>query len=318
MQVRAEAPANLALVKYMGKNSTVGNVPMNPSLSFTLNHLKSVVELEKADIVEDKWESLSLPEVPSLKLSEAGQKRFLDHLQYLKVQFQIEGNYIVRSNNLFPHNCGLASSASSFAALTACAAKIIEQKGHVKKAPSVLARLSQVGSGSSCRSFFSPWAEWDRSGTQGIDIPYIDVQHMVIVVDGNEKAVSSSQAHNMIRSSLCFVGRAERAKRRFVDLKTAFYRQDWETAFETVWADFWDMHTLFETSEPSFGYMTPESLSILNYAKAGWRKSGDGPLVTMDAGPNVHLLFRADQVSQMSLYHNTFGEKFQIISSAKG
>ena len=26
-----------------------------------------------------------------------------------------------------------------------------------------------------------------------------------------------------------------------------------------------------------------------------WEKEGDGPLITMDAGPNIHLLYRLDQ-----------------------
>ena len=26
-----------------------------------------------------------------------------------------------------------------------------------------------------------------------------------------------------------------------------------------------------------------------------WHKNKDGPIITMDAGPNIHLLFRQDQ-----------------------
>ena len=55
------------------------------------------------------------------------------------------------------------------------------------------------------------------------------------------------------------------------------------------------MHALFETSSPSFGYFEPQTLTLLNMAREYWLQNSDGPLVTMDAGPNVHLLWREDQ-----------------------
>lgn len=55
------------------------------------------------------------------------------------------------------------------------------------------------------------------------------------------------------------------------------------------------MHALFESSRPVFGYMSAGSMEVLNMARQLWHAQGDGPLVTMDAGPNVHLLYRKDQ-----------------------
>src|SRR5690606_32124285 len=115
------------------------------------------------------------------------------------------------------------------------------------------------------------------------------------VVSATEKQVSSSEAHIRVTSSLNFIGRTERAEKRLESLIQAFTRQDWVQAFEICWAEFWDMHSLFETSQPSFGYMTKESMEVLNILKDFWTREGDGPLVTMDAGPNIHLLWREDQ-----------------------
>lgn len=42
----AHAPANIALIKYMGKKDENANSPDNPSLSYTLNNLISTVRLE--------------------------------------------------------------------------------------------------------------------------------------------------------------------------------------------------------------------------------------------------------------------------------
>ncbi len=46
MQWFAQAPANIALIKYMGKKDNEKNIPDNPSLSYTLNNLLSSVVLE--------------------------------------------------------------------------------------------------------------------------------------------------------------------------------------------------------------------------------------------------------------------------------
>jgi diphosphomevalonate decarboxylase len=75
----------------------------------------------------------------------------------------------------------------------------------------------------------------------------------------------------------------------------ALKENQWQEAFEITWAEFWDMHAMFETSSPSFGYFDLGSIEVLQKVREFWKKQGDGPLVTMDAGANVHLLYRADQ-----------------------
>ena len=55
------------------------------------------------------------------------------------------------------------------------------------------------------------------------------------------------------------------------------------------------MHALFSTCQQSFSYMTEKTLEILDQLQTGWKKNQDGPIVTMDAGPNIHLLYRSDQ-----------------------
>lgn len=298
----AEAPSNIALIKYMGKIDVPGNKPTNSSLSYTLGHLKSIVQLEYDDhYMVDTWEPLSAfggRTFQPLGLSEKGKERFLAHLSLLKAHFDFHGYFKVRSANDFPSDCGLASSASSFAALTKVAMVALSELTK-RSTPSVseAANWSRRGSGSSCRSFFEPWVIWapDHVG----EVPSLsdrgDLLHQVIVVDDHVKQVSSSEAHKRVTSSLLFAGRPNRADVRAGDLIKALETERWEDAFEITWAEFWDMHALFETSQPSFGYMNLGSLDVLRYVRDFvWAKEKDGPLVTMDAGPNVHLLFRKD------------------------
>lgn len=296
MVFEASAPSNIALIKYMGKSPLGGNRPANPSLSLTLNHLRSFVTIEAIDATTDVWEPLS--GFPELKLSEGGRKKFLSHFYQLKRHWNLGGHHRVRSANDFPPDCGLASSASSFAALTLATYEMAKSLNPNLKCPPVeLSSLSRQGSGSSCRSFFSPWAEWGDEGAEAWDLD-LQLAHAVVVVDDRKKSVSSSEAHQKISSSLLWQGRPERAKSRLEDLKKSLATSDWRSSYEICWAEFWDMHALFETSRPAFGYMSKGTLEVLDKCRQIWLHENDGPLVTMDAGANVHLLLREEQISQ--------------------
>lgn len=296
MKWLAQAPSNIALIKYMGKTDESVNVPMNPSLSYTLNSLISSVELESHPGDKDLWEPLDIPGALNFTLSTQAQQRFLRHLDFIKKTYDFSGSFIVRSCNNFPLSSGLASSASSFAALTKCAIWALTELTEDQE-PDIqtFAKLSRHGSGSSCRSFFSPWALWDENKVEAIELPQKDLIHQVIIISHEHKRVSSSQAHRLIKTSPYYPERAQRAKANLKLLLDAMRSQDWQQMFEIVWREFHDMHQLFSSSSPSFQYMNEESKSVLNLLYKLWEKHGDGPLVTMDAGPNIHLLYRLDQ-----------------------
>lgn len=294
MKVEASAPSNIALIKYMGKSSTSGNLPANASISYTLEHLRSFVTLEEAP--QDSWAPLA--GFSELKMSDTGRQKFLAHFARLKELWGVQGGYLIRSANNFPADCGIASSASSFAALTLASHELAMRRGLIQTlSAGELSRLSRLGSGSSCRSFFTPWALWRSEGAEPVTLN-MKLQHAVVLVGEEKKAVSSSEAHLRVTSSLLYRGRTQRAEDRLRALTSALQSGSWKDAFEICWSEFWDMHVLFETSQPSFGYMNANSLQVLNQMRQIWREEGDGPLVTMDAGPNVHLLLRNEQIAR--------------------
>lgn len=324
MWIEASAPSNIALIKYMGKTDAVSNKPTNVSISYTLDELKTFVRMQKVEsLTEDVWFPYVRPDLMPIQLSEKGTKKFLNFFQLLKKEFRLKGFYQIESANNFPSDCGLASSASSFAALTRCAHEVYlsESQGAIKVNPYTakeLSKLSQKGSGSSCRSFFTPWGLWHESGAEEIKLNVSDLKHMVILCDESIKTVSSSDAHTKVLTSDLFKGRPERANLRFQELVSALRKTDdefgtqWKNIFSICWNEFWDMHTLFHTSKPPFMYMNGHSqkalVDILNF----WEKSGDGPIVTMDAGSNIHLLFRNDQADLYENYIKYFINDFNL------
>ncbi len=301
----ASAPSNIALIKYMGKLEGGGNRPTNSSISWTLDHLKTFVKITPIDLGlgdvvnrdSDEWRPLEGNNFSEIRLSEKSKQKFLAHFAMLKNEFKLNGSYLIESANNFPSDCGLASSASSFAALTRAAHDLALSLGTMQEPLRFdeLGQLSRKGSGSSARSFFSPWALWSSEGIRPLDFDLGPLHHQVFVVESGKKAVSSSEAHQRVLTSELFHGRSERAEKRLASLMAAFRSHDWAGAYEICWAEFWDMHALFETSKPAFCYMEPKTLEVLKVLRKVWIDTGDGPIVTMDAGANVHALYRDNQ-----------------------
>ena len=293
----ASAPSNLALIKYVGKKDK-SNLPLNPSLSYTLDNLITKVRITPIEGSADKWEALKDKECFPIQLSTSAIERFLKFFQFLKQSFQVSGSYLVRSANNFHASIGAASSASSFCALTLATHKMALSCSKDSSAvesftPSCLSILSRHGSGSSCRSFFRPWALWEEEGARPLTLPFENLIHQLVLVDKKSKLVSSSDAHEKILESPVFEGRVERAKDRLSALLSALNEQNWKTCFEITWDEFQDLHQLYETS--GIMYRNKKSHEVLNTIKAFWEREKDGPLVTMDAGSSVHLLYRPDQ-----------------------
>lgn len=283
------APSNIALIKYMGKKEN--NIPRNVSLSYTLDDFFTEVTLEQTD---------NRDQFVTNDLSEPEKQKFLDHLRYIKDICKFRGFFSITSKNSFPKSSGIASSASSFAALTMCAFKAISAIRGSTDMPSAeyMSAVSRRGSGSSCRSFFSPWCIWRGEKAEKIDIP-IEIKHEILLISEDKKEISSSEAHQRVQTSMLMEGREERAEKRCENLISAFKNREWSRAYQICWEEFWDMHALFETSDPHFGYFLPETLNFLLKIRNFWKKYGDGPIVTVDAGPNIHLLWRKENYGKL-------------------
>lgn len=314
----ADAPSNIALIKYMGKKDATINLADNPSLSYTLPHLFSSVCLELTDHHEDiwrPWDDLSFEGDAdnSLILSLKGQTRFLNHFKKIKQHLDYQGNFIVYSKNNFPEGRGIASSASSFAALTRCAISAISELTNTSPMSTLdQALFSRLGSGSSCRSFYAPWCVWHDQEVYAIELPFSDLKHQAIVFESQEKKISSSEAHQRVPSSRFYEKRAERATQRFHELLQAFKLKDWYKIYQLSFDEFMDMHQLFETAHPAFSYRLPASNELINQLQTYWTKHHDGPLITMDAGSTIHLLYRQDQLDLADEFKRTILSSYHV------
>ena len=306
------------------------NMALNPSLSYTLPHFISKVKIEesstdswtpfKTNVFKQKLYHSSHKLELNFSLSSKEQKKFLDFFKFLKAFFKIPGHYIISSQNNFPKSAGTASSASSFSALTIAVYNLAQDNSLLEKEKlrlvkkTILANLSRVGSGSSCRSFFSPWCIWDNYKVYSFDTPLGCLYHQLILVESKDKKISSSLAHERVNTSFKLSGRANRVYDRIHSLKTSLNLTDWKNCFKIVKEEFLDMHSLFESSQPAFSYQNKKTEKVISFINDFWKKRGDGPLITMDAGPNIHLLYRKDQKNMRLEVLKSLSE-FTILSS---
>ena len=74
--VEASAPSNIALIKYMGKIAGSGNQPTNASLSYSLDHLRTIVQLEPIAGPEDRWAPLERTGYAAPSFRKRGARNF--------------------------------------------------------------------------------------------------------------------------------------------------------------------------------------------------------------------------------------------------
>lgn len=285
------APSNIAIIKYMGKTSTQQNLPTNASISYTLNHLRSFVTMEPISGANDQWRPLVGQGFLPIELSEKGKEKFLNHLTRIKNMWGVKQAYLVKSANNFPSDCGIASSSSSFAALTLAAITEFEKSHPTGKASlESMSKVSRLGSGSSCRSFFEPWAIWKTEGAQKWHGNFKDLNHSVMLLDSSKKEVSSSEAHVRVTTSPLFPERLIKVKKRLEAIEKANASGNWNVFCALAIEEFEEMHQLFETSIPSFSYRNENTMVVLKRLHQINAEIKTKILMTMDAGNNIHLM----------------------------
>ena len=118
--------------------------------------------------------------------------------------------------------------------------------------------------------------------------------HAVAILDAQPKAVSSSTAHLRVVASSLYAKRPDLAAARTAELLALNSNQmGWQRAAELIRLEYQEMHQMF--AEVGFEFLTPAARQLLAEIDQIWQTEGDGPWVTLDAGPNIHVLLRPDQ-----------------------
>jgi len=294
-----QSPSNIALVKYWGKRAP--QLPMNPSISFTLSECRTMMRT-----VFEASERFSLSFSFEGKPNEAFADKIRSFLDKHKPDFPFldELSLSIDSSNSFPHSSGIASSASSMSALVMTLLDIERSLNggeiDLKKA-SYYARLA---SGSASRSVINKVALWGKtpenansSDEYAVDIHndvasvFLTYRDSILIVSDDKKAISSTAGHKMMDGNPFAAVRYQEANNNISLLLKAFREADLQLFMEVVESEAMQLHAMMMCSKPYFLLVKPNTIHIINKVRQ-FRADSHIPLCfTLDAGPNVHLLY---------------------------
>ena len=304
-KVQHRAPSNIALVKYWGKKDE--QIPMNPSISFTLSnsYTETIMEIApRTDFTTSFQIDFYFEEEPKenfLPKIETFFTRIRNYIPFLRDYY-----FIVRTRNSFPHSSGIASSASGMAALAVCLMKIeklfypeMSEKFFYEKA-SFLARL---GSGSACRSTYGGVVIWgahsavpDSSNFYGVPMKDIHevfntFQDSILLIDKGQKPVSSSKGHKLMHNHPYAEARFAQARQNITLLRDILAQGNLDEFCKLVESEALALHAMMLTSNPYYILMRPNTLSAIERIWYFRASTATPVCFTLDAGANIHLLY---------------------------
>lgn len=331
--ISASCPSNIALIKYWGKYAN--QIPANPSISYTLNHCRTNTSIEF--LANEKFSVQTfLAGNEEAKFAEKIEKYFTSIEKYLP--WILQGSYIIKTENTFPHSSGIASSASGFGAIAKCLMDL-DQMFSIKDESSIINQpssfmikkasfLARLGSGSACRSLYNGLVVWGEtpevegsSDLFAVKYPDSEIHEIfknfndwVLLIHEGEKSVSSTVGHGLMNSNPYAERRFAEARENFVPMKEILKSGDLEKFITLVEHEALTLHAMMMISEPAFILMKTGTMEVIQKIWK-FRKETNLPLFfTLDAGANVHLLFPTEK---FEIRDSRFEEKESQISNIK-
>jgi diphosphomevalonate decarboxylase len=313
-----KSPSNIALVKYWGKREN--QIPQNPSLSFVLQNSFTETAVEYA---------MKKGNRPALSFSFEGsrhpgfeeriRKTISVFLRYMPFLDRLDLN--IESINSFPHSSGIASSASAMSALALCFVTIERQLfGTLSDTSEFMQKasfLSRLGSGSACRSLYGNFSVWGYDphiqSTDEAAIPVLTDIHndwgqlgdAVLIVSTKPKRVSSSAGHELMSHHPFAEARFEQARNNLKALFPAISQNDEKEFIRIVENEALTLHALMMSSENGFTLLSADTWNIIGKVRDYRDRSGIFIAFTLDAGPNVHMIYKlADRENVLAFINN--------------
>ena len=303
-KIVCESPSNIALIKYWGKYGL--QFPINPSLSFTLSNCKTITSIEYSPRLKGQGRFNFLYDGKEKKSFENKIEEFFSRIAafcpYLDNLF-----VKINSKNTFPHSSGIASSASAFCSLAFCIVSIEKRHNERMKDDDFYNKVSfiaRLGSGSGSRSISGPLMIWGESEFHSESSNFFAVdfgkkihslfknyQNTILVIDDKIKHLSSSDGHKKMINHPFLNDRKRQARNNLKRIINAISNGDLQVFIKVVEEEAMTLHALMMSSHPPTVLIESKTLEVIKLLK-NFREKEKVPICfTLDAGPNVHLLY---------------------------
>ncbi|WP_436854947.1 diphosphomevalonate decarboxylase [Staphylococcus caeli] len=311
---KARAHTNIALIKYWGKADETYIIPMNNSLSVTLERFYTET---KVTFDPEYTKDILVLNGETVKGKEA--EKISRYMDIVRAQAETTMYARIESENYVPTAAGLASSASAYAALAAACDKAL----NLGLSGKALSRLARRGSGSASRSIYGGFVEWEKGHDDATSYSFPieadrwedDLAMIFVVINNKSKKVSSRAGMSLTRDTSRFYQYwLDHVDEDITAVKHAIKQKDFKQMGEVIEANGLRMHATNLGAQPPFTYMVDDSYLAMNVVHQ-CREAGHPCYFTMDAGPNVKILVeKKNQQAVIDALHQSFSEE-QIIAS---
>ncbi|EMF0085804.1 diphosphomevalonate decarboxylase [Enterococcus hirae] len=314
---KARAYTNIALIKYWGKKNESLILPMNNSLSLTLDAFYTETEVSFSEAyTEDQFY------LDNQLQDEKATKKISAFLDIVREKAGTTKKAKVISQNFVPTAAGLASSSSGLAALAGACNEALK----LGLDDQALSRLARRGSGSACRSIFGGFVEWEKGHDDQSSYAhpissdgFEDHLAMVfLLLNEQKKDVSSRDGmRRTVETSSFYQGWLDSVEADLYQLKQAIKTKNFQLLGETMEQNGLKMHGTTLAARPPFTYWSPDSLKAMQ-AVRDLRNQGIPCYFTMDAGPNVKVLVQKDHLDKVKTTFSDLFSSQQVISAFAG
>jgi diphosphomevalonate decarboxylase len=287
MFATAIAHPNIALAKYWGKRDDGRHLPAVPSLSVTLEGMKTTTT-----VTFDAALGVDTLVVNGAAADAARATALLDRVR-ARAGWSTRAR--VESANDFPTAAGLASSASAFAALAVAATAA----AGLDAPPAELSDLARRSSVSAARSVFGGFAELPAGADGAAELhgaiavaPASHWDLRVVVAVTREEAKETSSTAGMLhtqRTSPYYAAWVDDAPAVCARVKAAVLARDLEALGVAAEASALRMHAAAMSAAPAVIYWNGATVEALAEVRR-LRARGVPVYATIDAGPHVKAL----------------------------
>lgn len=305
--ITVRAPVNIAVIKYWGKRDEKLIIPLNDSISGTLD-------------MEQLCATTSVAISPSFKCNQmwlngeevdmTANERLFRCIQEVKTmvgtsQWPADHHLQIASRNNFPTAAGLASSAAGYACLMYALCRLFGVDDAER-----ISTLARLGSGSACRSVYGGFVQWVAGNDHQSSIArqildeeaWPSMRVLVLVVSDHRKDTSSSSGmKSSVETSDLMKKRVQDiVPQRITQMLTAIKERNFHDFAEITMRDSNQFHAICQDTYPPIRYMNDVSWSVVSLVHYFNKLYGCNKVAyTFDAGPNACLYVLEDVVPEL-------------------
>jgi diphosphomevalonate decarboxylase len=184
-----------------------------------------------------------------------------------------------------------------------------EEKEFYKKA----SFLARIGSGSAARSVYPGFVVWGKDkalnySSDEVAIPITGKVHQdfenlydsILITSSTKKQVTSSTGHGLMENHPYANGRYRQADESLRKLMAALENGNENDFIEVLENEALSLHALMLSSNPGFTLLNNNTWEIINRV-INYRTQNNRMIAfTLDAGPNVHLIYKSKDKTEIT------------------